>query len=374
MGKMWTELQRVGIPGMLICQWGIPYTTSGGLQAPAQWTKGISTSFRLSDDIQSGWSSMFRIYNQVIYVAKSGLVGPGHIADADMLTVGDPRMTFDEQATHFAAWAMFKSSLMISTNIPSLSNELVGVLQNRDLIAINQDSAVKPINLVQRWTNDRDLWAGDLANGDVAVLIVDTSNTRRTLSLDLSALGISSATVKDLWSGQTTNNVASFSKQVNAHGSAPLRLSNIKRSSAAQPKYTYTTASVGSLSNGARVEGCSGCSSSNKVTYIGGSSNGRLVLSNIRTSKATQTVRIDYVNGEIGYMGGTNERVASISVNGGAAKTVSFPLSGYNWDKDVFRDYAVELSGFSTTGTNTITISGVGSAYAPDIARVGVIA
>jgi alpha-galactosidase len=263
---------------------------------------------------------------------------------------------------------------MISTNIPKLSNELVAVLQNRDLIAINQDSAVKPINLVQRWTNDRDLWAGDLANGDVAVLVVDTSNAGRTLSVDLAALGISSASVKDLWNGQTKTGVTSFSKQVNAHGSLALRLSNIKRSTAAKPNYTYTTASVGSLSNGARIEGCSGCTSSNKVTYIGGSSNGRLVLSNIRTSKATQTVRIDYVNGEIGYMGGTNERVASISVNGGAAKTVSFPLSGYNWDKDVYRDYAVELSGFSTTGTNTITISGVNNAYAPDISRIGVVA
>jgi alpha-galactosidase len=374
MGKMWTELQRVGIPGMLICQWGIPYSTSGGLQAPGQWTKGISTSFRLSDDITSGWSSMFRIYNQAIYVAKSGLVGPGHIADADLLEVGNSAMTFDEQATHFAAWAMLKSALMISTNIPKLSNDLVAVLQNRDLIAINQDSAVKPIKLVQRWTGDRDLWAGDLANGDVAVLVVDTSNARRTLSVQLSALGITSASVKDLWSGQTTTGAASFTKQVNAHGSLALRLSNVKRSTAAQPAYTYVSASVGSLSGGAKIEGCSGCTSSNKVTYIGGSSNGRLVLSNIRTSKATQTVRIDYINGEIGYMGGTNERVVSISVNGGAAKTVSFPLSGYNWDKDVYRDYAVELSGFSTTGTNTITFSGVGSAFAPDISRVGVLA
>jgi alpha-galactosidase len=34
----------------------------------------------------------------------------------------------------------------------------------------------------------------------------------------------------------------------------------------------------------------------------------------------------------------------------------------------------VELSGFSTTGVNTITISGIGSAYAPDVDRVGVVA
>lgn len=359
---------------MLICQWGTPYTSSGGLQGPKDWTKGISTSFRLSDDISSGWASMFRIYNQAIHIAASGVVGPGNIADADLLEVGNNGMTFDEQATHFAAWAMLKSALMISTDVAALSDDTVKLLQNKDLLAINQDSAVKPVTLKQRWTSDRDLWSGDLANGDVAVLVVDTSNARRTLTVQLSSLGIDSATIKDLWSGATTQNAASFSKQVNAHGSVALRLSNIKRSSTAATKYNYVSASTGSIASGANIQSCSGCTSTNKVGNIGGSSNGALTLSNIRTSQATQTVRFDYINCEVGYMGGTNERMASVSVNGGAAKTVSFPLSGYNWDKDVTKSYAVELSGFSTTGTNTIVIKGVNGGYGPDLDRVGVVA
>lgn len=373
MGAMWKELQRVGIPGMLICQWGVPYSSSSGLQGPDSWTKGISTSFRLSDDITSGWASMYRIYNQAVHIAKNGLTGPGHIGDADLLEVGNSAMTFDEQATHFAAWAMLKSALMISTNVPALSDQLVAVLQNKDLIAINQDSAVKPVTLRQRWTGDRDLWAGDLANGDMAVLAVDLSNAARTLSVQLSDLGIASASIKDLWSGQTVSG-SSYSKQVKAHGSVALRLSNIRLSTATKPKYTYIAVSTGSLSSGANTQSCSGCSSSTRVGNLGGSSNGRVTLSNIRTSQATQTVLFDYINGQVDYMGGTNERVASISVNGGAAKTVSFPLSGYNWDVNVSKGYAVELSGFSTTSTNTITISGAGSANAPDFDRIGVVA
>ncbi|EUC43774.1 carbohydrate-binding module family 35 protein [Bipolaris oryzae ATCC 44560] len=373
MGAMWKELQKVGIPGMLICQWGVPYSTSAGLEGPDEWTKGISTSFRLSDDITSGWASMFRIYNQAIHIAKSGNVGPGHIADADLLEVGNSAMSFDEQATHFAAWAMLKSALMISTDVAALSNELVTVLQNKDLIAINQDSAVKPVTLRQRWSGDRDLWAGDLANGDMAVLAVDLSNTGRTLTIQLADLGIASATIKDIWAGTTTTG-SSFSKQIKAHGSVPLRLSNIQRSTAAKPQYNYVSVSTGSLSSGANTSPCSGCTSSNKVGNIGGSNGGRVTLSNIRTSKATQTVRFDYINGNVDYMGGTNERVASISVNGGAAKTVSFPLTGYNWNVDVSKDYGVELSGFSTTGPNTITISGAGTAFGPDFDRIGVVA
>ena len=371
---MWTQLQRVGISNMLVCQWGVPYSTSSGLEGPNQWTKGLSTSFRLSDDIASGWANVYRIYNQAIHIARSGLIGPGHYADADLLEVGNSGMTFDEQSTHFAAWAMLKSALFVSTNVPALSTASINVLQNKDLIAINQDSLVKPITLVQRYTSDRDLWMGSLANGDLAVLVVDLSNTQRTLTLPLSSLGLTSANVKDLWAGTTTNGATSFSKSVNAHGSLALRLSSVKKSTSS-PIINYVSASTGTLANGANIQSCSGCTSTNKVGYIGGASNGKLTLSNIRTSQATQSVRFDYINGEVGFLGGLdNERLASVSVNGGAAKTISFPLSGYNWDTDVYKSYLVELSGFSTTGTNTIVISGSGSNNGPDLDRIGFVA
>jgi alpha-galactosidase len=371
---MWTELQKVGIPGMLICQWGVPYSSSSGLEGPAQWTQNVSTSFRLSDDIAEGWGNVYRISNQAIHIAHRSLSGPGHIADADLLEVGNSGMTFDEQATHFALWAMLKSALMISTDITALSDQTVAVLQNKDLISINQDAAVKPITLVQRWTSDRDLWAGPLANGDVAVLYVDQSNSARTLSLQLSSLGYELADIKDLWTGKITTGASSFSKQVNGHGSVALRLSNIKRLSSTA-NYKYTSISTGSLSSGAKTASCSGCTSSTKVGNVGGSSNGQVVLSNISTSKATQNVLFDYINGDVGFSftGSTNERLASIKVNGGTAQTVSFPLTGYNWDKDVYKGYAVELSGFNTSGPNTITISGVNGGWAPDFDRLAVI-
>lgn len=372
---MWKELQRVGITGMLVCQWGVPYSTSDGLEGPSQWTKGLSTSFRLSDDIATGWANVYRIYNQAVHIAKSGIIGPGNVADADLLEVGNTGMTFDEQATHFAFWAMLKSALMISTNVPALSNDLVAVLQNKEIIAINQDAAVKPIELVQRWTADRDLWAGNLANGDIAVLVVDLSNTRRTLSLQLSELGIKSADVKDLWTFATVKNTSAYSKQVNGHGSIVLRLSNVQLASESGPKYSYISVSNGALASGANIQSCSGCASSTKVGNLGGSLNGSVVLSNIRTSQSDQTVKFDYINCEVGYLGSSNnERLASISVNGRPAQTVSFPLSGYNWATDIYKGYGIKLSGFNTAGSNSIRISGAGTGWAPDFDQIAVIA
>ncbi|TDZ30466.1 putative alpha-galactosidase D [Colletotrichum spinosum] len=371
---MWNELRRVGIPGMLICQWGVPYSNSTGLAGPADWTEGISTSFRLSDDIAKGWDNVYRIYNQAIHIAKSGVIGPGHVADADLLEVGNAGMTFDEQATHFAAWAMLKSALMISTDVSALSDATVALLQNKDLVEINQDPAVQPVQLAQRWTGDRDVWHGNLSNGDVAVLVVDLANTARTLELRLPQLGIASATIKDLWSSTTVENATGYSGQVNAHGSLALRLSDVQRATAPAARYEYVSVATGFLASGASLQPCGGCSSPNKVGDLGGDAGGTVVLENIHTSQAAQTVLFDFVNCEVGYLnGGNNERLASVTVNDGAAQTVSFPLSGYNWDVDVFRGYAVELSGFKVDGPNIIKISGAGTGFAPDFDRIGVV-
>lgn len=291
-------------------------------------------------------------------------------------------MSAAEQASHFAIWSMFKSALMISTAIPTMSDATAKILQNKDLIAINQDSLGEPVKLIQRFTNDRDIYAGKLANGDRAVLLLDQSNTNRNLAVNFSSLGIESASVKNLWTGRTTANAKSYSAQVSPHGSLPLRLSNIKTPTTTAPKLTYYEAESGTLSGGANKQSCSGCPSGTKVGYIG-NNGGSLTLSNIRTSQAVQDVRFDYIDCEIGYLynpngesNGPNVRGASISVNGGPAQSVLFPLTGYNWDQDVTKGFLVRLSGFDTKGANTIRISGLSGSttYAPDFDRVGVVA
>lgn len=270
-----------------------------------------------------------RIMNQAIHVNSKNLSGPGRWSDMDMLEVGNPGMTIDEQASHFAIWAMFKSTLMVSTSIPSISEETKRILQNKDLIAINQDDAVLPVTLVQRYTDDHDVFTGDLANGDLAVLLLDQSNETRTLALDLSELGIASATVKNLWSGNSSTNVSSYTQQVNAHGSLPLRLSNIERLPETNNTVTWIEAESGELQDGADVQDCSGCSSSQKVGSVFNTT-GSLTLSGIKATSETQDILVDYINCEIGYLADQrpNVRAASFSVNGGEAQNVTFPLTG----------------------------------------------
>ncbi|SMR42229.1 unnamed protein product [Zymoseptoria tritici ST99CH_1E4] len=376
-GAMQNALAKVNIKGMLTCQWGVPYSSSSGLQGPAEWTPPISTSFRVSDDIAQGWNNVVRIYNQAINVNARGLTGPGRFSDMDLLEVGNQGMTADEQASHFAIWAMFKSPLMVSTDLLRLSDASRAVLQNKGLIAINQDSLGKPVVLIQRYTNENDQFAGPLANGDVAVLLLDTSNAKRNLGIEFAALNISSATVTNLWTGAVVQNVNRYFTDVNARGSIPLRLSNVVKSNPTAPTLRYIEAESATFAGNAVVASCSGCSGGKKAGGIGNGNGNTLTFTGITTSQSSMDVRFDYINSEIGYLGGSglNIRGASVSVNGGTPVPVSFPLTGYNWDKDVQRHYLVRLYGFRTSGTNTITISGLSSVsqYAPDIDRIGIV-
>jgi len=375
--KMWNALQGVGISNMLICQWGTPYqnTSTNTLQGPTAWAPAVSTSFRISDDISQGWTSTLRIYNQAIHASLLDLVGPGRFADMDLLEVGNPGMTVDEQKTHFAVWATFKSALMISTSVPRMTAQTAEILGNQDLIAINQDALGLPVKLIQRFSNDHDIFLGPLADGDKVLLIVDHSNTERTLSVQLTDVGISSATARDLWAGENLGSVSSVSQSLPAHGSMVFRLSSIQSAPSTTPEYQDLEAESANLANGATVSSCSGCSGGQKVGNLLSGSTASVTFTGVQASQSTVDVLFDYINCEVQYLGSSvpNVRTASISVNGGAGITVLFPLSGYDWYGDVLPSYKVRLSGFTSGSQNTITVqSASGQGNAPDIDRIRV--
>lgn len=367
---MTAALRKNGIEGELICQWGVPFQTADGLQGPVDWTAPLATSFRLSDDISDAWDSVYRIYNQAIYIAGLNKTGPGFHADADVLEVGNSGLTFAEQQFHFAYWAMVKSALMISTNIVGSSDATRGMLLNKGLIDINQDALGKPVQLVQRYTGNYDVHAGPLSGGDKAVLAFNAANGDNSITIDFAALGVSSADVKDLYKGTTQTGATSYTSSVASHGAIALRLTKVKLAGI-QEAVAWTEAEAATLEGSVKTANCSGCSGGKKVGYINGYGN-NLVFNNVKASAETQTVLFDYVNGEIGYLGnGENIRTARFSVNGGEGQSVTFPISGYNWNADVTKNYRVQLTGFKVGSSNSIQISS--STNAPDFDRMGVV-
>ena len=59
--------------------------------------------------------------------------------DPDMLEVGNGDLTVEETRSHFALWAIMKSPLLIGTDLTNLSQTNIDILQNKYLLAFNQD-------------------------------------------------------------------------------------------------------------------------------------------------------------------------------------------------------------------------------------------
>lgn len=384
-------LQTRGIHEIIIDQWGVPFRTSNGdLQGPAEWSRPYGTQYRMADDIGSGgglddrggikrgetsWNEIVRVMNLAIHIAERELSGPGHFADLDLLQIGGKSgLTYDEQCTHFAFWALFKSPLIMSLELKFLDSKYKWTLHNEQLIAANQDDLGKPIKLFQRITDDIDVFTGPVSGGAMVVLVVENRNRKTLVTINFDQWGIDRADVINMWTNERINNLPLWRDDIQAHGSIAIKLVNIKRRPLIEPTYLYHQAELADLSGGATVISCSGCSGGRKVGGLDGSA--KITFHGIRAINDAVFVTFDYINAEIQYRGaGTpNMRGAYIKVNDRAPVLVKFPVSGYSWESPM-KSFKVLLWGFKVNFDNVIEISVAPevSGWAPDFDRIGVV-
>ncbi|KAH7886970.1 glycoside hydrolase family 27 protein [Phlebopus sp. FC_14] len=220
-----------GKPPLLLsmCQWG---REQGWL-----WAKKYGQSWRTTNDIQANWRSIASIINQnSFYTWASDFYGHN---DMDILEVGNGDLNYEETKTHFTAWALMKSPLLISADLNSVSKETLEILTNMEIIAINQDPVVGTSVSPFRWginpdyvsneTHPAQYWSGESQNGTVFMLI-NTLDEPATMFFNLTESPWIRAGrqyfVRDLWS-HTDNGTAvrNFTaKDVPAHGVVTLLL------------------------------------------------------------------------------------------------------------------------------------------------------
>jgi len=134
-----------------LCEWG--------LEQPWLWGRQIGQAWRINNDIKPWWSSIATIITQASYQYwASGFYGHN---DLDILEVGNTgkgsppgNLTYDETKSHFTAWALLKSPLIIGTDLTKASNETLEILGNKDIIKINQDPNVSESISPFRWGNN----------------------------------------------------------------------------------------------------------------------------------------------------------------------------------------------------------------------------
>jgi len=98
-----------------------------------------------------------------------------------MLEIGNGDLNYEESKTHFTAWALMKSPLLIGTDLEKISRKSLQILKNTELIAINQDPIVGTAVSPFRWginpdwtfnsTHPAQYWSGETQHGPVVMLI-----------------------------------------------------------------------------------------------------------------------------------------------------------------------------------------------------------
>jgi alpha-galactosidase len=160
--------------------------------------------------------------------------GGGHFNDADMLEVGNPGLTVDEQRTHFAIWALLMPPLLISAPLNGMAQASMDILQNKEILAAHSDPLAIQGLLVSAAKVDpstNQVWAKNFSNGDIYVVAVNADDSQpATITIDLSMVWVPPGTtvaVRNLWT-HTDNGtaVSTFSAHdVPPHGCVALRLS-----------------------------------------------------------------------------------------------------------------------------------------------------
>lgn len=363
---MAAELDAVGRDiKYYVCQWGIG--TDVGT-----WASEIGNSWRISNDIYNAWRSIWRITNQVVPYFRH--TKPGAFADMDMLIVGLNALSAQEERFHFGMWAMNKSPLIIGAALDPnrLSKTSLDILENKEVIAINQDVLARQAQLVRRYTEEEwDIWMGDLSGSRKILGVANWKNDSQSVSFDLSSLGVQSAHTRDIWAAEDLGAVAG-PQQLNLAGHE-LRLwilSDIL-TSAPLTSETYYSSADASTSGPARPSTCPSGTCMPTGAKIGDIHAGASVtFTNVSAQSAgKKLLGVDFINYDYAFTTawdfGDNIRNMSIAVNGGKEKRWAFPLSGGDWNES--GRLLIEVDGFFQGTGNALTFGAVGDSTAPDV-------
>uniref|UniRef100_W5KQD1 Alpha-galactosidase n=1 Tax=Astyanax mexicanus TaxID=7994 RepID=W5KQD1_ASTMX len=133
-------LNATGRPIVYACSWPV---YRGGLPPSVNYTLlgEICNLWRNYYDIEDSWDSVLNIvdwfFQSQDYLQPAS--GPGRWNDPDMLIIGNFGLSLEQSKAQMALWAIMAAPLIMSNDLRTLSSEARNILQNKAVIAINQD-------------------------------------------------------------------------------------------------------------------------------------------------------------------------------------------------------------------------------------------
>jgi alpha-galactosidase len=200
-----------------ICEWGE--------NKPWEWAADVGHLWRTTGDISDSWGSMVSILKKNLPLAPHA--GPGHWNDPDMLEVGNGGMTDTEYRSHFSLWSVMAAPLLIGTDLRRASDATLGILGNKEVVAVDQDPLGKQGTVVSsaagRW-----VIAKEMKDGSRAVALFNETGSAQRISTTAASVGLPDArayTLRNLWQHRSYNTAGTISATVPAHGTVLVRVS-----------------------------------------------------------------------------------------------------------------------------------------------------
>jgi alpha-galactosidase len=166
-----------------MCEWG--------QNKPWLWASNTSHLWRTTTDIYPSFAGILDHTNwqqwgvlRIIDAQKPirTAAGPGHWNDPDMLEVGNG-LTASEDRAHFSMWCMLAAPLISGNDLRSMSPEVKSVLENKEVIAIDQD-ALGIEGFVYSTNKNVEVWFKPLANGDWAMCALNRGQDTQKISFN----------------------------------------------------------------------------------------------------------------------------------------------------------------------------------------------
>jgi hypothetical protein len=141
-------------------------------------------------------------------------------------------MSFEEDKAHFSMWCMMASPLLAGNDLTKMTKETISILTNNEMIAIDQDPLVYQARRLFDY-DETEVWARPLhstMSGDVAVALLNRSNTKQTITFSIAGMGIDATKgyiIRNIWNKTSSQKQVLNEQQfeVEPHGVVILKVS-----------------------------------------------------------------------------------------------------------------------------------------------------
>lgn len=163
------------------------------------------------------------------YVAEwQPYAGPGGFNDYDSIEVGNggnDGLTPDERRTQLSLWGLGASPFILGVDLTHLDPMDLTYLKNAAVLHVDQD-AIAAKRIVNN--GNQQVFAKTESNGDVIVGLFNTGETAQKISVEASAVGLSTSergySLDNLWTGKKEKSKSGISAVVPSHGVALYRI------------------------------------------------------------------------------------------------------------------------------------------------------